>query len=321
MRKMKRFTALAAGSIAICMTLGTSTALAQEVCVDGETVIGIKNLEVATDTYGLIDIDVDFRYTTGFEIYGSDLNDLPFGDPVFAEEDAGAVELQINNTLDLLAPNVPDFAGQPGENAYFIGLEGEVELGKGLLGVWGSENTTGDFWDPCTELNDCILGVGALGGEQRATFADLSRASGGTCTGSPPPDPGPGYTIVPCITGSWYDPARDGEGYNIEITGSSLDPQVLAYFYTYDENGDQMWLVGSGPADGDTAVVPVQLISGPVYGDGYDPDDRVIQDWGTLTFTFDTKDTGSVVRASTTGFGTTTEDIFRLTYVTGLTCQ
>jgi len=96
---------------------------------------------------------------------------------------------------------------------------------------------------------------------------------------------------------------------------------VLAYFYTYDENGDQMWLVGSGPADGDTAVVPVQVISGPVYGDGFDKDDVDRTDWGTLTFTFDTKDTGSVVRASTIGFGTTTEDIFRLTYVTGLNCQ
>lgn len=183
------------------MALGTSTALAQEVCLDGDTVIGIKDLEVVTDTYGIIDIDVDFRYTTGFEIYGPDLNDLPFDDIAFAEEDA-----------------------------YFIGVEGEVELGKGLVGVVGSENATGEFWDPCTMLNDCVAGVGALGADQRATYADLSRASGGSCTGSPPPDPGPGYTITPCITGSWYDPARDGEGYNIEITGSSLDPQVLAYF-------------------------------------------------------------------------------------------
>ena len=46
------------------------------------------------------------------------------------------------------------------------------------------------------------------------------------------------------------------------------------------------------------------------------------EDWGTLTFTFTSKDTGTVKRASTMGeFGTTTEDIVRLTSVTGLTCN
>lgn len=321
MKKMRRLSILAAGSIAICTALGTSTTLAQEVCLDRGTVIGIKDLEVVTETYGIVNIDVDFRYTSGFEIYGPDLNDLPFGDSVFAEEDVGAVALQINNTLDLLAPNVPNFAGRPGADSYFIGVEGEVEQGQGAVGVFGSENATGEFWDPCTTLNGCVAGVRVQGAEYRYTYADLTQASGGSCVGSPPPDPGPGYTITPCITGSWYDPERDGEGYNIEIIGSSLEPEMLVYFYTYDENGDQMWLVGSGPADGDTAVIPVQVTSGPVYGDGYDKDDVVRQDWGTLTFTFDTKDTGSVERVSTMGFGTTTEDIFRLTYVTGLTCK
>ena len=305
--------------LALALSASWQPAQAAEVCMDGDTVTGIKDMEVVTDQYGTIDIDVDFRYATGYEVYGSGLGDFPF-DLENAEEDAFAVMAQINNRLGINNP-FPDSAGQPGQDTYFIGVEQESEAGLALIAATGSENLTGEVWDPCTVANDCIAGAAVLEADERFTYADLSRASGGTCTGSPPPEPEPGYTIVPCITGSWYDPARDGEGYNIEITGSSLDPQVLAYFYTYDENGDQMWLVGSGPADGDTAVVPVQLISGPVYGDGYDPDDRVVEDWGTLTFTFDTKDTGSVVRASTTGFGTTTEDIFRLTYVTGLTCQ
>lgn len=318
MRKMKRFTALAAGSIAICMALGINLALAQVVCTDGDTVTGIKDLEVATDQYGPIIIDVDFRYATAYEVYGSGLNNFPFvgGN---AEEDVFATMAQINNTLTI--PPVPDFAGQPGEDSYFIGVEVESDAGITRIAASGSENATGEFWDPCTGLNDCIAGAAVLNPEERFTYADLSRASGSSCTGSPPPDPGPGYTITPCITGSWYDPARDGEGYNIEITGSSLDPQVLVYFYTYDDAGNQMWLVGSGPADGDTAVVPVVVTSGTVYGPDFDKDDVVRENWGTLTFKFDTKDTGSVERASTMGFGTTTVDIDRLTYVTGLTCQ
>jgi hypothetical protein len=49
-------------------------------------------------------------------------------------------------------------------------------------------------------------------------------------------------------------------------------------------------------------------------------EDVLREDWGTLTFKFTSKDTGSVVRDSTMGFGTTTVDFVRLTYVTGLTC-
>ena len=319
MKQMKKLLALAAGSIAIALLLGTSLAQAEEVCLDsdGVTVSGIKDLVVVTDQFGSMHMDVDFRYTTGFDIYGSDLDNLPF-DPVTGEEDAGATSLAINNALDALNP-VPDFVGSPGQNAYFIGVEGEVDLGVGLVGAWGAENLTGDFWDPCTGANDCLLGVAVLGAEQRFVYADLARAvDGASCPGGGPPPPT--FTITAGITGSWYDPERDGEGYNIEIVGSSLDPQLLAYFYTYDDAGNQMWLVGSGPANGDTAVVPVQVTSGPVYGDGFDKDDVVRENWGTLTFTFSSCTAGSVVRASTMGFGTTTEDFVRLTYVTGLTC-
>ena len=317
MKIMKKLSVLAVGSIAITLLLGTNMAQAEVVCYDDDTVIGIKDLVVTTDEFDTINIDVEFRHTTGFDIYGSDLDNLPF-DPVTGEDDAGATSLAINNALDAENP-VPDFVGQSGQNAYFIGIEGEVQLGKGLVGAWGAENLTGDFWDPCTEANDCLLGAAVLKAEQRFVYADLARAvDGAICDGGPPP--GPGFTITPGITGSWYDPARDGEGYNIEIVGSSLDPQLLAYFYTYDDAGNQMWLVGSGPANGDTAVVPVQVTSGPVYGDGFDKDDVVREDWGTLTFTFSSCTAGSVVRASTMGFGTTTEDFVRLTYVTGLTC-
>jgi len=159
-----------------------------------------------------------------------------------------------------------------------------------------------------------------LDSDQRFTYAVLSYANDSSCDGAPPSEPPTSFNIIPCITGSWYLEARDGEGYNIEILGSGLELSMLAYFYTYDDDGNQMWLVGSGPIDGDTAIVPVQVTSGPVYGDDYDKEDVLREDWGTLTFKFDTKDTGSVVRDSTMGFGTTTEDIDRLTYVSDLSC-
>ena len=324
MKQMKKLSALAAGSMTIALLLGTSLAQAEEVCVDGDTVIGIKGLDTLTETYGQKTIDVDFIRATGYEIYGSGLV-FPW-DEIHSEDDPASVLISINNALTAANP-VPDFAGEAGENIYYIGSEAETQGPAGLIGAFGGENVTGELWKACEEEsgNECAVGVAILKAEERFVYADLKTAvTGANCAGGGPPDetdpPTGSYTIVPCITGSWYLDARDGEGYNIEIIGSELDPQVLAYFYTYDDDGNQMWVTGVGPANGDTAIVPVEVFSGPVYGDAYDKGDLDREDWGTLTFTFTTKDTGSVVRASTIGFGTTTEDIIRLTSAVGLEC-
>jgi len=325
MKRMKKLSALAAGSIAIGLLLGTSLVQAQEVCYDGDIVTGIKGLDVFTETHEGITIDVDFVNATGFQLYGPELKNLPFGTSGFAEEDSLATVIAINLALNGENP-VPDFVEISGKQNYYIGAEGEVEMGLGLVGAVGGENVTGENWEVCDESSAerCIASVAVLPADDRFIYADLRREeTGGSCTGAPPPDDDPpttSYTIVPCISGSWYLPARDGEGYNIEIIGSELDPQVLAYFYTYDDAGNQMWVTGYGPANGDTAIVPVEVFSGPVYGDDYDKGDLDREDWGTLTFTFTTKDAGTVERKSTTGFGTTTVDIVRLTSVTGLEC-
>ena len=54
-----------------------------------------------------------------------------------------------------------------------------------------------------------------------------------------------------CDTGSWYDPGRDGEGINLEVT----EDLVVMYFYTYDNIGHTFY-VGVG-ANGE--VVQLEL--------------------------------------------------------------
>ena len=312
MKQMKKLSALAAGSIAIGLLLSTSMALAEEVCLEGDTVMGIKGLDVVTDSYGPKTIDVKFTYATGYEVYGSGLNNFPFTGGN-AEEDLIAMNVQINESLDANNPT-PGSAGTQSQNVYFIGAEEDA----GLIGAYGSENSVG-IWEQCTQLNDCIIGVAILNPNDRHTYAELSTTTGGKCGNSPPDETG-SYNIVSCISGSWFLPERDGEGYVIEILGPELEPEMLAYFYTYNDAGNQMWMLGQGFADGDTAVLPMQVTSGAVYGDDFDPDDVLREDWGTLTFTFTSKDAGTVLRESTMGFGTDTVDIIRLSSLTGLVC-
>ena len=89
--------------------------------------------------------------------------------------------------------------------------------------------------------------------------------------------------------------------------------------YTYDANGNQMWLLGVGSANGGTAVVPMQVTSGAVFGPGFDPDDVIREDWGTITFTFSSCNAGTAEYVSN-DFGSGTFDIERLTSVAGLKC-
>ena len=46
------------------------------------------------------------------------------------------------------------------------------------------------------------------------------------------------FALDSCITGSWFDPERDGEGINIEV----LEDKTLVYFYTY-RNQKQVWFI------------------------------------------------------------------------------
>lgn len=67
----------------------------------------------------------------------------------------------------------------------------------------------------------------------------------------------PAFAFDECAAGSWFDPARDGEGINVEV----LDDQVVAYFYTFD--GDrQTWfvMVGDRPESGAVRLGAFQYV-------------------------------------------------------------
>ncbi len=53
-------------------------------------------------------------------------------------------------------------------------------------------------------------------------------------------------------SGSWFDPARDGEGFIVQFFS---DSQAVIYWFTYNEDGTQRWFIGLGDASGDRLVV------------------------------------------------------------------
>ncbi len=86
--------------------------------------------------------------------------------------------------------------------------------------------------------------------------------------------------------GSWWNPDRAGEGIFFEIIDQDGAAAVVAYFFTYDNDGNQAFLVGQGTADGNTVVLDTVITQGGTFGDAFDAAAVEFIQWGTLTADF-----------------------------------
>jgi hypothetical protein len=87
------------------------------------------------------------------------------------------------------------------------------------------------------------------------------------------------------ISGSWYDPAHDGEGFIVEQLSSS---QALVFWFTFDATGNQVWLMNTGEIAGNRISFP-QLLqpTGGVFGRSFDPRTVSREEWGELELQLD----------------------------------
>jgi hypothetical protein len=87
------------------------------------------------------------------------------------------------------------------------------------------------------------------------------------------------------LAGLWYDALKDGEGYNIIITGAS----TVFFFYGYDPDGQRLWLIsetlGGAPVTNETITLKVYSASGGTF-DAPAPSAQALSDWGDLEVTF-----------------------------------
>lgn len=124
-------------------------------------------------------------------------------------------------------------------------------------------------------------------------------------------------------TGQWYNPARDGEGFFVEIIGEGDNLQISVAMYSYNAQGDQLWLVGNTAIEnGDVgATVPVFLVEGPVWGTAYDPADRSTTAFGSIVVQFPSCDSALFnVNSNVAGLESGTYSLVRLTEIAGMDC-
>ena len=124
-------------------------------------------------------------------------------------------------------------------------------------------------------------------------------------------------------SGQWWNPARDGEGFYVEVIDTGGKLQVGVAMYSYDEAGKQLWLVGNiAIAEGDTlATVPVFLIEGPVWGTAYDPADKSTTEFGNIVVQFPSCDSALFnVQSNVQGLESGNYSLVRATGLVGVDC-
>ena len=122
--------------------------------------------------------------------------------------------------------------------------------------------------------------------------------------------------------GQWYNPQRNGEGLFVEIIDTREPIQISVAWFTYDEDGNQMWLMGNVPLEeGQTTVtIPLFLFEGAAFGSGFDPDDVVRTEWGQITLNFSSCNRATGEYTSMLGFPPGTLNLSRLTNLQQVEC-
>lgn len=92
--------------------------------------------------------------------------------------------------------------------------------------------------------------------------------------------------IGPAHSGSYYNQGQSGHGFSIEF-GQAADgtPIGIVYWYTYDDLGNPIFLVGTGFPDGNRLEVTFDSPVGMQYG-VWDPMSVTREDGGTAVFVF-----------------------------------
>jgi hypothetical protein len=122
------------------------------------------------------------------------------------------------------------------------------------------------------------------------------------------------------LSGSWYDPARAGEGFTLEVLA---DGRALVYWFGYDTAGARRWFFGVGGIDDDGRLVFPEMLTtaSGVFGAGFDPAEVEVLPWGTLELELDCAAGTASFVPSEPGFPAGELQLERLTALATLGCD
>lgn len=130
---------------------------------------------------------------------------------------------------------------------------------------------------------------------------------------------GSSFAIGNAVSGNWFNPAQSGHGFQLEKVN---DTTVTAFWFTFDANGNQVWILGVGQLVDNRIEMQAVKSRGGRFPPNFDPSQITNPPWGTLTFTFTGCNAGSVAWTSTDPLFTAsgTLALERVTSIAGTSC-
>jgi N-acetylneuraminic acid mutarotase len=120
-------------------------------------------------------------------------------------------------------------------------------------------------------------------------------------------------------TALWFDPAHNGEGW---VAEELPDGRTQFFWYTYDANGEQAWVLGVAPTSGDHISIPdMYRPVGTNFGAAFNANAVQRSDWGRVDVDFSSCNAGELRYQSSVGaFGSGTLRPVRVTRLAGTSC-
>ncbi|MCK7595592.1 S8 family serine peptidase [Pseudomarimonas salicorniae] len=127
--------------------------------------------------------------------------------------------------------------------------------------------------------------------------------------------------VSPAHAGAWYDPARPGEGWILQINDAGTATLVW-YSFSAEGSGKQAWYIAAEGAISGAGIRfdAVSAVRGGRFGTGFDANALRYDDVGSLNITFDGCDRASLTFSSTAGLPDLQRPLSRLTRLRGLPC-
>ena len=129
--------------------------------------------------------------------------------------------------------------------------------------------------------------------------------------------------ITPAHSGSWFDPAFDKQGLNIQVldkAGEGPERIVAVYWFTYDDAGVPVWALGVGTTERDTVTMTMQRAFGGARPPAEQTASEMI-DWAEMTLEFGTCNTAVADFTMVDSGEVGRYDLQRLTRIGARTCS
>lgn len=124
------------------------------------------------------------------------------------------------------------------------------------------------------------------------------------------------------LNGTYFDPARSGEGILVDFFDAGANKGVFVSWYTFDDAGNPLWLVGNATLapNGTQVDVPLIVTRGGRFGPLFNAADITRTGWGTVNLRFPNCST-AVMRYTRTSDGQTGQyTMSRLGPASGVSC-